>query len=146
MWALTSVPCVLIILFCLIVSMFTLLYCVIVSFNLCSPKFAFLAVLLITLFYSKIKCLVLEILILFCSCLKVIASMLCSVMSDCSPPGSFVYGIFRQDTGKILEQVAIFYSRGSSWPRDQTRVSCISCMGRWILYHNKPDSLPEKPE
>ena len=25
--------------------------------------------------------------------------------------------------------VAISYSRGSSWPRDQTRVSCISCIG-----------------
>ena len=23
---------------------------------------------------------------------------------------------------------------GSSWPRDRTRVSCISCIGRWILY------------
>ena len=26
-------------------------------------------------------------------------------------------------------------SRGSSRPRDQTRVSCVSCIGRWILYH-----------
>ena len=25
--------------------------------------------------------------------------------------------------------LAISYSRGSSWPRDQTRVSCISCIG-----------------
>ena len=33
---------------------------------------------------------------------------------------------------RILEWVAIFFSRGSSRPRDQTRVSCI---GRWILYH-----------
>ena len=24
------------------------------------------------------------------------------------------------------------HSRGSSWPRDRT---CISCIGRWILYH-----------
>ena len=31
---------------------------------------------------------------------------------------------------RILESTAHF--RGSSWPRDQTRVSCI---GRWILYH-----------
>ena len=35
----------------------------------------------------------------------------------------------------ILQQVAISFSRGFSWPRDQTRVSCISCVGRWILYH-----------
>ena len=26
-------------------------------------------------------------------------------------------------------------SRGSSWPRDWTHVSCIFCTGRWILYH-----------
>ena len=27
------------------------------------------------------------------------------------------------------------YSRGSSWPRDRTRVSCVSYIGRPILYH-----------
>ena len=32
---------------------------------------------------------------------------------------------------RILEQVAISHSRGSSWPRDRTSVSYI---GRWILY------------
>ena len=32
---------------------------------------------------------------------------------------------------EILEWVAISFSRGSSWPRDQTSVSCI---GRRILY------------
>ena len=35
-----------------------------------------------------------------------------------SPPGSSVHG--------ILEWVAIFYSRGSSWPRDWTSISCIA--------------------
>ena len=30
----------------------------------------------------------------------------------------------------ILEQVAIFCSRGSSWSRDQTHISCVSCVGR----------------
>ena len=34
---------------------------------------------------------------------------------------------------RILEWVAIFFSRGSSWPKDRTHV--ISCIGRWILYH-----------
>ena len=29
----------------------------------------------------------------------------------------------------------ISYFRGSSQPRDQTHISCISCMGRRILYH-----------
>ena len=56
---------------------------------------------------------------------------LCNPMA-CSLPGSSVYGIFQ---ARILGQVVISYSRGSSWPRDQTRVSCISCVGRWILYH-----------
>ena len=28
-----------------------------------------------------------------------------------------------------------FYTRGSFWPKDQTLISCISCNGRWILYH-----------
>ena len=53
---------------------------------------------------------------------------LCNPM-DCSPPGSSVHGIFQE---RILEQVAIFFSRGSSWAKDQTRVSCVSCTGRQI--------------
>ena len=32
----------------------------------------------------------------------------------------------------ILEWVAIFFSRGTSWPRDQT---CVSFIGRQILHH-----------
>ena len=40
---------------------------------------------------------------------------------DYSPPGSSVHGIFQ---ARILEWVAIPFSRGSSWPRDRTRVSC----------------------
>ncbi|CAN0448480.1 unnamed protein product [Rangifer tarandus platyrhynchus] len=50
---------------------------------------------------------------------------------DCSLLGS-VHGIFQART---LEQVAISYSRGSSRPKDQTCISCASCIGRWILYH-----------
>ena len=48
---------------------------------------------------------------------------------DCSPPGSSVYGLFQ---ARILEWIVISFSRGSSRPRVQTRVSCI---GRWILHH-----------
>ena len=40
---------------------------------------------------------------------------------DCSLPGSS-HGIFQ---ARVLERVAISFSRGSSPPRDQTRVSCI---------------------
>ena len=36
--------------------------------------------------------------------------------------------------GRILERVAISFSRESSWARDQTCISCISCMSRWVLY------------
>ena len=42
---------------------------------------------------------------------------------DCSPPGSSVHGILQE---RIMEWVAIPFSRGSSWPRVQTRVSCIA--------------------
>ena len=51
---------------------------------------------------------------------------LCDPM-DCSPPGSSVHEIFQ---ARILEWVAISFSRGSSQPRDQTRVSCTA--GRFI--------------
>ena len=48
---------------------------------------------------------------------------------NCCLPGYSVYGISQ---ARILEWVAISYSKGSSQPRDQTYISCIS---RWILYH-----------
>ena len=37
--------------------------------------------------------------------------------------------------GRILEQVDISSSRGSSQPRYPTQVRCISCIGRRILYY-----------
>ena len=37
--------------------------------------------------------------------------------------------------GKYTGVACLFYTRGSSQPRDWTQVSCISCIGRWILYH-----------
>ena len=46
---------------------------------------------------------------------------LCNPM-DCSLPGSSLHGILQ---ARVLEWVAISFSRGSSQPRDQTRVSCI---------------------
>ena len=47
---------------------------------------------------------------------------LCDPM-DCSPPGSFVHGILQ---ARILEWVAILFSRASSLPRDQIQVFCIA--------------------
>ena len=41
---------------------------------------------------------------------------------DCSPPGSSVHGIFQ---ARVLEWVAISFSRGSSHPRDRTHISCL---------------------
>ena len=68
-----------------------------------------------------------------CMCMCV---CVCSVMSKSlqphglySLPGSFAHGLFQI---RILQQVAISSSRGSSQPRDQTHISCIN---RWILYH-----------
>ena len=50
----------------------------------------------------------------------------------CSPPGSSVHAILQ---ARILEWVAMPSSTESSWPRDWTHVSYISCIGRWVLYH-----------
>ena len=47
---------------------------------------------------------------------------------DCSLPGSSVHWIFQ---ARILEWVAISFSKGSSQHRDQTHIFSI---GRWILY------------
>ena len=69
---------------------------------------------------------------------------------DCSPPGSSVHGIFQ---GRILEWVAMPFSRKSSLPRDWTWVFCIagrffalSHQGRSfiILHHVKKFRLPLK--
>ena len=42
---------------------------------------------------------------------------------DCSLPGSSIHGFFQ---ARVLEWVAISFSRGSSQPRDRTQVSCIA--------------------
>ena len=54
---------------------------------------------------------------------------LCDPM-DCSLSGSSLHGILQ---ARVLEWVAISFSRGSSWPRDRTRVSHIPgrCFNLW---------------
>ena len=42
---------------------------------------------------------------------------------DCSQPGSSIHGIFQ---ARILEWAAYPFSSRSSWPRNQTRISCIA--------------------
>ena len=54
---------------------------------------------------------------------------------DCSPPESFVHGIFQ---ARILEWVVISFSRGSSWPRDQICIFCIT--GRFFT--SEPPGKP----
>ena len=63
---------------------------------------------------------------------------LCHPM-DCNPPSSSVQGIIQ---ARILEWVAMPSSWGSSQPRDRTCVSCISCTGRCVLYHQCPLGSP----
>ena len=63
-------------------------------------------------------------------------AQLCLILcdpTDYSLPGSCVHWILQ---ARILECVAISFSRGSSQPRDPT---CISCTGRQVLSNNKPD-------
>ena len=57
---------------------------------------------------------------------EVLVAQLCLTLCDpmnCSPPGSSIHGILQART---LKWVAIPFSRGSSWPRDQTWVSSIA--------------------
>ena len=80
-------------------------------------------------------------------------------LMNCSLPGSSDHGILQ---ARILGRVAIPFSRGSSWPRDWTWVSCIAgvmrayCIvkgtlvsalwwpkGRQILYHLSHQGSPK---
>ena len=57
--------------------------------------------------------------------------ILCIPM-DCSPPGSSVHGILQ---ARILEWVAIPFSRGFSQPRNQTWVSCVASKFLYPMSH-----------
>ena len=66
-------------------------------------------------------------------CMYVLVAQSCLTFCDpmdCSLPGSSIRGIFQT---RILEWVAISFSRRSSWPRDWTWVSCIvgRCFTIW---------------
>ena len=75
----------------------------------------------------------------------------CNLMDDSLPVSSC------PSQERILEWVAISFSRGSSQPRDWTYISCTSCIAggfftnwatrealKWLLKvdHNRPQSLP----
>ena len=61
---------------------------------------------------------------------KVKVAQLCLAL--CDPMDYTAHGILRV---RILEWVAISFSRGSSQPKDQTHVSYVSCTARQVLYH-----------
>ena len=50
---------------------------------------------------------------------------------DFSPPGSSVHRII---SARMLEWFATSSCRGSSWSRDQTCISCVSCIGKWATW------------
>ena len=58
---------------------------------------------------------------------------------DYSPPGSSVHGILQ---ARVLELVAISFSRGSSWPRDWIQVSRIAGR-RFNLWATRAESKEE---
>ena len=57
----------------------------------------------------------------------------------CSLPGSSVRGILQ---ARILEWVATPFSSESFQPRKEILISCVSCIGRWILYHQRQLGYP----
>ena len=73
------------------------------------------------------------------SCVRTKSLQLCPTVCDpmyCSLSYFFVHGILQ---ARILQWVAMPFSRGSSQPRDQTHVSYVSCIGR------QPLAPPGKP-
>ena len=56
---------------------------------------------------------------------------LCDPM-DSRPPGSSVHGFSRQE---YWGWISLPSSRGSSWPRDRTLISCVSCIAGGFFTH-----------
>ena len=66
-------------------------------------------------------------------CWQDILKCMQSSPTPCNPfPVSSVHGIFQ---ARILEWVTISFSRGFSQAKNWTHISCVSCIGRQILYH-----------
>ena len=65
---------------------------------------------------------------------------LCSPM-DHSSPGSSVHGVLQ---ARILEWIVISYSRGSSWSRNWTHLSYVSCRQAGSLPLAPPGKLTSK--
>ena len=77
-----------------------------------------------------------------CVCVCVLVAQLCPTLCDlmdCSTPDSSVHGLLQ---ASILEWVAIPFSKGSSWPRDWTQVSCTA--GRFFMVWATREALGDK--
>ena len=85
-----------------------------------------------------------------CVCLCVFSHLVLSNFfdpTDCTPPSFSVHGILQ---ARIRGWVAISYSRGSSWPTDQShvfRVLCLACRfftteppGTWGFHSHQSDA------
>ena len=72
-----------------------------------------------------------EVMKMCCAKLLQLCLTLCDPM-DYRPLGSSLHGVFQ---ARILKCIAVSFSRGSSWPRDQTCISYVSCIGMQVLYH-----------
>ena len=98
---------------------------------------------------SYISCIGKQVLYHWCHLNGVLVTQSCLTLckpTDCSPPGSSVHGV---PQARILELVAIPFSRGSSWPKDRTQVSCIAARfftiwatGRSLGYREAPLGRP----
>ena len=77
-----------------------------------------------------------------CAKLLQSCSTLCEPM-DCSPPDSSVHGISQ---ARILEGVAMPSSRGSSQPRNRTRISCSSCIAGGFFTTEPPEKLVKQDQ
>ena len=78
-----------------------------------------------------------------CVCVCVLVTQSCLTLCNpmfCSPPSSSVHGVLQ---ARILEWVAISFSRGSSWPRNQTWISCIA--GRFFIIWATREALSLSP-
>ena len=67
-----------------------------------------------------------SVLLLFASDSESEVAQSCPTLCDpmaCSLPASSIHGVFQ---ARLLEWVAISFSRGFSWPRDWTSISCIA--------------------
>ena len=79
--------------------------------------------------------------IALCMCCSQFCPTLCNPLG-CSLPRSSAHEIFH---ARILGWVAISYSKGYSWPRDHTRVSCFPALAGRFFTTTAPQGKPVLP-